>query len=179
MATSRRSKGTSTVQSTLFAEEPPARRSVSQDSVEEWMMTAATSPSSFAAWLAAVAPAGSFGKTYPVCFRLSMEGCAEALSCQSSGRLQNSGMAFAGMCMTLSTSEWNHTLTPSHNVDVVCSLSDILETGDHLRRYALSPKACAGIIRRAETRGKRLPEHLARALKAVAGLEPTLKRTGD
>ena len=50
--------------------------------------------------------------------------------------------------------EWNHTLVPSHSDGGVCSLSDILETGDHLSRYCLSPKACAGILRRAEKRGR-------------------------
>lgn len=61
----------------------------------------------------------------------------------------------------------------------VCSLSQILETGPIPQKYYLSPKACAGIIRRAEKRGKALPELLARALKAVADLEPTLTSTED
>jgi hypothetical protein len=55
----------------------------------------------------------------------------------------------------------------------VCSLLDILETGDLLRRFFLTPKACAGILRRAVGRGKTLPPPLQRALQAVAGLEPT------
>lgn len=50
----------------------------------------------------------------------------------------------------------------------VCSLSDISETGDVPQRYFLSPKACAGILRRAASRGKELPQHLARALQAAA-----------
>jgi hypothetical protein len=50
----------------------------------------------------------------------------------------------------------------------VCSLSSILETGPILRRYYLSQKACLGILRRAEARGKTLPEQLRRALQAVA-----------
>jgi hypothetical protein len=46
-------------------------------------------------------------------------------------------------------------------------LSDILETvGEHLRKYYLSLKACAGILRRAASRGKDLPARLAAALKA-------------
>ena len=49
----------------------------------------------------------------------------------------------------------------------VCGLSDILETvGEHLRKYCLSLKACAGILRRAASRGKDLPARLAAALKA-------------
>lgn len=77
-------------------------------------------------------------------------------------------------CWTLNTSEWTDTLVPSHSDGAVCSLSDILETGDVPRQYYLSALACRGILRRAEKRGKTLPELLARALKAVAGSEPIL-----
>ena len=48
------------------------------------------------------------------------------------------------------------------------NLSEILETSQVPHRYFLSPKACAGILRRAEKRGKELPEMLRRALQAVA-----------
>jgi transposase len=51
--------------------------------------------------------------------------------------------------------------------------SDILETGDLPQRFFLTPKACAGILRRAVGRGKTLPPPLQRALQAVAGLGPT------
>ena len=65
---------------------------------------------------------------------------------------------------TLNGSEW-----PS--AAVVCSLSDILETGSVPQRFFLSKKACAGIIRRAEKRGKALPLALEAALTAVASPE--------
>ncbi|AOJ53888.1 hypothetical protein AQ475_24090 [Burkholderia thailandensis] len=81
--------------------------------------------------------------------------------------------------LTLSTSEWNHTLAPSLNDDGVSSLSDILETGDVPQRFFLSAKACSGILRRAAKRGKELPPPLARALKAVADSEPTSSVTAD
>jgi hypothetical protein len=55
------------------------------------------------------------------------------------------------------------------NGDVVCSLSDILETGDVPQRYYLTAKACLGILRRAGKRGKLLPQALRLALEAVAG----------
>ena len=48
-----------------------------------------------------------------------------------------------------------------------CSLSQILEANP-LTKYSLSPKACQGILRRAEKRGKELPEMLERALQRVA-----------
>ncbi len=42
-------------------------------------------------------------------------------------------------------------------------LSDVLEL-DVSEKYYLSPKACVGILRRAEKRGKELPEMLRLAL---------------
>jgi DNA (cytosine-5)-methyltransferase 1 len=62
----------------------------------------------------------------------------------------NSGMGSPTGFLTLSTSEWPKDAA-------VCSLSDTLETGDVPARFYLSPKACAGILRRAEKRGKDLP----------------------
>jgi hypothetical protein len=56
--------------------------------------------------------------------------------------------------------------------DGVCSLSDILETGDVPQRYYLSAKACAGILRRAAKRDKELPAQLQRALEQVAKSTP-------
>lgn len=53
----------------------------------------------------------------------------------------------------------------------VCSLAEILEP-DVAPKYYLSPKACAGILRRAEKRGKKLPP-LRAALTQVAFREPT------
>jgi hypothetical protein len=46
------------------------------------------------------------------------------------------------------------------NDAVVCSLSQVLEQGSIQRRYFLSSKACEGILRRAEKRGKTLPAAL-------------------
>ena len=70
------------------------------------------------------------------------------------------GGGSAGGCWTLSSSEW-----PSDAA--VCSLSSILETGDGPLRYCLSATACAGILRRAATRGKPLPGFLEAALWSV------------
>lgn len=54
------------------------------------------------------------------------------------------------------------------NDAAVCSLSQVLETGSIPARYFLSGTACAGILRRAEKRGKELPTQLHHALQAVA-----------
>ena len=56
----------------------------------------------------------------------------------------------------------------SPNDAAVRSLSQILETGPIPQRFFLSQKACQGILRRAEKRGKVLPTQLHQALSAVA-----------
>ena len=58
------------------------------------------------------------------------------------------------------------------NAAAVCSLSQVLETGPIPEKYFLSSKACAGILRRAEKRGRTLPEPLREALVAVAERVP-------
>ena len=61
-----------------------------------------------------------------------------------------------GACTTPNTSE-------RHSDAGESFLSWILE-GDAPAKYSLSPKACAGILRRAERRGKALPPMLREAL---------------
>lgn len=77
---------------------------------------------------------------------------------------RTSGMWGPGGCWTLNTSEW-----PSDGTGSLCSLHEILEP--HVpEKYWLSPKACRGILRRAEKRGKELPVSLRQALQARAGV---------
>jgi hypothetical protein len=52
------------------------------------------------------------------------------------------------------------------------NLSEILQL-DVSEKFNLSPKACAGILRRAEKRGKELPAPLAQALTLVATTDKT------
>jgi len=47
---------------------------------------------------------------------------------------------------------------------VSSSLADVLQTEQVLPKYYLSPTACEGILRRANRRGKTLPEALTDAL---------------
>lgn len=110
-----------------------------------------------AEFLIALDPSGSYGKTC----RVSSVATVDGTLVPSSGRWLNSGMGSPTECLTLSTSEW-----PS--AAVVCSLSDVLETGEMPQRFYLSQKACAGILRRADKRGKKLPEQLRQALLMVA-----------
>ena len=135
----------------------PASRSASPDSEAEWLTRVATWHSSFSSLLVAHAPAGWYGRTSPVSCRLRVDGTSEP----SSEGWQNSGMGSPTESWTLSFSEF-----PSDAA--VSSLSDILETGDVPRRFYLSAKACRGILRRAEKRGKELPTQLRVALEAVA-----------
>ena len=85
---------------------------------------------------------------------------------------KNSGMVLPTELLTLNTSEFHKGAEES-------SLSDILETGDHLSRYCLSAEACMGILRRAEKRGKKLPAPLEKVLTAQAmGLLEPLPKSG-
>jgi hypothetical protein len=157
------------VQLTFSWVELPVSLSASQDSDADLTTHAGTSRSSISDWLTDSGLATLSGKTCPVSCHLAEDGTLVP----SSGGWRNSGTGSPTECWTLSMSEWNHTLMPSHSDGDVSSLSDILEaTGAVPQRFFLSPKACEGILRRAEKRGKKLPEVLARALKAAASQEP-------
>lgn len=86
-----------------------------------------------------------------------LQGERGALTSACSESFANSGTAFAGAFLTLNSSEW-----PS--AAAVCSLSAALVMRDVPQKYFLSPTACAGIIRRAERRGRSLPPQLEQAL---------------
>ena len=144
-------------QLTFFAEEPPASHSASPDSERDWQIRVATSCLPTVPLLQSIAPAGWYGRTSPASCRVTEAGILEP----SSGCWGNSGMGSPMSFVTLNTLEW-----PS--AAAVCSLSDILETGDVPQRFFLSGTACQGILRRAEARGKALPGLLQRALEAVA-----------
>jgi hypothetical protein len=60
---------------------------------------------------------------------------------------------------------------PSAAGGSLCSLSEVLETGPLPERFFLSAKACSGILRRAEKRGKSLPSALDSALRAVSQVD--------
>jgi hypothetical protein len=66
-----------------------------------------------------------------------------------------------GESLTPNISEWP-------NDAAVCSLSQVLEQTSIPQRFFLSSTACAGILRRAEKRGKALPPQLLASLTAVA-----------
>ena len=142
----------------FWSGEPHANPSPSPDSAKDWTILVVTWPSRFLHLLTDCGPSGWFGRTSPECCRQTKDGRSVPLS----GAWANSGMGGPTESLTLNTSEY-----PS--VGVVCSLSDILETGDVPQRFFLSAKACRGILRRAAKRGKKLPEPLQLALEAAGG----------
>ena len=157
MATSPRSRQDSMQISMFSSEELLANPSASRDSEQDWMTRVATSCLSSVHLLADLAPSGWSGRTSPVSCHQTAGGILEpSLECWA-----NSGMGSPTDFLTLNTSEW-----PSDAA--VCSLSDILETGDVPQRFFLSATACRGILRRAEKRGKELPPTLRQALQQVA-----------
>jgi len=113
-------------------------------------------------------PYGWCGRTSPASCRSTTDGRLEP----SSGCWSNSGMGSPTEFLTLNILEY-----PSDGA--ASSLSDILETGELPQRYYLSGTACRGILRRAEKRGKELPEALKSALLAVASQTPHPPSTQD
>ena len=142
-------------QLTLWSEEPPARTSRSPDFERALLAHEGTSLSRFFSALSASVRGGWFGRTFLASCRSTADGRLEPFS----GAWENSGMGSHTAFLTLSTTTW-------HSGASACSLSRVLETGDVPRRYYLTPKACAGILRRAEKCGKELPPMLKEALEA-------------
>tara|TARA_Y100000310_G_scaffold279349_1_gene298405 strand:+ start:508 stop:984 length:477 start_codon:yes stop_codon:yes gene_type:complete len=138
--------------------EHPARGSRSQDSEEEWMMTVLDSQEPLLKFVVKHSRPGWSGKTCLGVFPQTEDG----ISVPSSERWSSSGTASA-------TESLMHSISECHKDGDVSFLSDILEeAGDHLLRFYLSEKACKGILRRAEKRGKELPPALLQALMAQA-----------
>ena len=149
------------MQMSMFSlEEHHAKHSPLRECEKEWKTLEATSPWALLVWLISLDPNGLSGKMYPV----SCQATEEGILVPSSGRFQNSGMGGPTGSWTLSTSACPKDAKES-------SLSDILqEIQDVPEKYYLSQRACQGIIKRAERRGKALPIHLSQALYLQSGL---------
>ena len=167
VVTSRRSKRMPSTP--MFSSEDHLAREIpSPGTRADWMTSVLCSRSSFCDWLAEHGPLGSFSRT-------SLESCRSAEDgslVPSLGRWLNSGTGGPTESWTLNTCEWTGLDGLSLSDDGVCSLSDILETGDVPQRFFLTAKACRGILRRAARRGRTLPEPLRLALEAVASRGP-------
>ena len=144
--------------------EPPAKASAWQDFALALLTRAETSCSRSVQLPDDTVRGGFYGRTSPVSCRRTADGILEP----SSGSWANAGMGSPTAFLTLNTSEHTGLSGLSLKDDGVCLLSDILETGDLPQRYYLSPKACAGVLRRAEKRRKDLPDLLRAALINVA-----------
>jgi hypothetical protein len=108
-------------------------------------------------------PSGSSSKMYLAYSQVSEERTWEQLS----ERWSNSGMAWPGECLMHSTLEF------PKDGGVYSSLRSVLETQPVALKFYLSARACEGILRRAERRGKKLPEALERALRSQLVSMPT------
>lgn len=150
-------------QLTFLSAAPPANPSPLPDSGEDSMTLGAASCLPILQSLGVTSLDGLSGKTSPV----SCQAGEDGILAPSSGRWGTWGMGGPTGCWTLSGAEWTGSVKPSRRDGDVCSLSDVLETQSVPGRYFLSAKACAGILRRAERRGKVLPGRLKVALEAV------------
>ena len=152
----------------------PVKTSALPESARDWLESGLDCTSSSIALLQAFTQDGWYSKTSPAfCPPLagktllsSLEGLPDSFLTflMKAGEMQDSSggqsiQSLTGFSMR-SFSEWP-------NDAAVCSLLAILET-DALPRYFLSAKACQGILRRAERRGRELPEALRMALSEAA-----------
>ena len=110
-------------------------------------------------------PDGQSGRTSQ---ELSLQTMEEILQ-RSSMKWQKQGR------ISKNTLCWMHSFSESPNEEDAfsSSLAGILQPPQSVQtRYYLSPKACQGILRRANRRGKVLPERLQKALEMRAALMP-------
>jgi hypothetical protein len=157
--------------------EPPAKASPLPVSERDWTTLVVNSCSPFANLLQENGLAGSFGKMSPVCFQATKEKTLQAFW-DSSQAGKFIPLSEVGKIAELSKESeahtelpgqcWMHSILEFHKDAEESLLSDTLETGDLPQRYYLSTTACQGILRRAEKRGKQLPQMLKEALEAVA-----------
>ncbi len=143
-------------QLTFSVEVSHAKVTVSPEIVAVWLKTVVRSGGSSIASSVKENPPGSWERTY----RVSFHPLEDETLRRSSDPSFNSGMAWSGGFLTLNISEF-----PKGGV--VYSLSGILEDNPD-PKYSLSQKACAGILNRAEKRGKVLPELLQSVLQIRA-----------
>src|SRR5690606_11984884 len=111
------------------------------DAVRDWLVNAPDYGTNSIASLLSSLPVGFSSRTSLAFSRRIEDGTYQSFS----EGWRTSGIGGPTGCLTLNTSE-------SPNGAVACSLSDILEHHVH-PKYFLSPKACTGILRRAEKRG--------------------------
>tara|TARA_R110000824_G_scaffold15492_3_gene65108 strand:- start:42 stop:539 length:498 start_codon:yes stop_codon:yes gene_type:complete len=139
-----------------------------RDTVEDWMVQNQGFGTNFIAFLKSAVPSTVWSKMSLVYSPPTKDGTWKF----SSKGWKNWATSGNTEYLTLNISE-------SPNVGVESSLSDILERDVH-PKYYLSPKACRGILRRADKRGKALPPLLQGAMERVVstGTSDTTKTEG-
>lgn len=148
-------------QLTLSLADSPAKMFPWLDAVRDWLESEAAYGGNSVELLGAIARAGLLSRMSPAFYPATPAGTLPS----SFGGWSDAGIASRGGFWTLSISD-------SPKDAAVCSLSEVLEM-EVAPKYYLSPKACLGILSRAERRGKPLPTHLRRALE-----EASLKAEG-
>jgi DNA (cytosine-5)-methyltransferase 1 len=139
---------------------PCQSHSQSQGLEKAWQTQGATLPSPIVQFLTNLSPNGLSGKT-SLAFCQAQE---DGTLVPSLGRWGKSGMGSPTECWTLNG------LESPKDVDV-CSLSDVLETGEVPQRFFLSEKACAGDLAPSREKGQKV------APTVVQG--PPYSRTGN
>ncbi len=143
-------------QSTLFAPASPVKTSPWLENAKDWQENEQAYSSSLNELCLNFNRNGLSLKMYPGSYLQMSEGTLP----QSLDGWGNAGIFKPTGSLILNIGE-------SHSEEDECSLPDILE--DQVpSKYYLSPKACRGILRRAEKRGRELPRQLQDALEAVA-----------
>lgn len=137
----------------------PARMSAWPENAPDSPESAQDCFTSLRASCASFDPLGLSSRMFP---DFSVQTVDETLRKSSAFSWSSAGMGWRGACSTASFSE-------SPNAAAVCSLSEVLESRVP-QRFFLSPKAAAGILRRAERRGRELPEALMRALTHLVSM---------
>ena len=143
-------------QSTYLSGELLAKALASLASEEEQTIQEVDLSTSFVNWCGIESQDGLSGKMSPV----SCPATEDGILVPSLGRWGNWGMSGPTESWTLNGSEWPKDAS-------VCLLSRILEMKDVPNRFFLNERACAGILRRAEKRKKKLPGQLQSALEFV------------
>lgn len=145
---------------TSSPEDSHVRTSASPANEPDWMASeVAFSLSSYEFWRS-LGLRGSYLRTSMRCYRaLTALEAETSVSCWP--RWLSAGIASPGGFSTVAISD-------SPNDVRECSLSDIQLTGDVPRRFFLSQRAAAGILRRAEKRGVKIAEPIWSTLCSLA-----------
>jgi len=143
-------------QLTLFAAGSPAKTSPWLEGVRALLEKDRDFGSSSIEFLKNLGRLGFLSKTSAACYPATED---EILPSSFAG-WKNSVITLPDGYWTLNTSEWPRDAA-------VCSLSEVLET-TVASKFFLSPKACRGLLRRADARGKSVRPYLRAVLEQVA-----------